>query len=249
MAVRALSFDLFDTLVDLPMAALPRVEIGGRRIPTTIGALHAAFAARHPIGFEPFATALRDVDREWRESFWEQGRELPTIERFAKLLERLAIRDPALPAILTDVHMGLLAGLARAPEHHAPLLARLRDRFRLGLCSNFSHSPTALAILHAADLHAPLDAIVISHDHGLRKPRAEIFESVLDALGTRAADVVHVGDNLDADIAGAAAVGMRTVWITRCVGDPAAALARYAGPRPTWTIGDLGELEAILTRA
>ena len=249
MQVRALSFDLFDTLVDLPMAALPRVEIAGRSIPTTAGALHAAFAARHPIGFERFATALREVDHEWREAFWEQGRELSTLDRFAKLLERLEVHDPALPAILTDVHMGLLTGLVRTPAHHAPLLARLGERFRLGLCSNFSHSPTALAILDAADLRARLDAIVISHDHGMRKPRPEIFQSVLDALGTRAAEVVHVGDNLEADVAGAAALGMRTVWITRCVGDPDAALARYAGPPPTWTIGDLAELEAILTRA
>jgi FMN phosphatase YigB (HAD superfamily) len=249
MRVRALSFDLFDTLVDLPMTALPRVEIAGRSIPTTAGALHAAFAARHAIGFEPFTTALREVDREWRETFWEQGRELPTVERFEKLLERLAIRDATLPAILTEVHMGLLAGLARAPEHHAPLLDRLGASLRLGLCSNFSHSPTALAILDEADLRARLHAIVISHDHGLRKPRPEIFESLLDALGASAEEVVHVGDNLDADVAGAAALGMRTAWVTRCVADPAAALARYTGPRPTWTIGDLAELEAIVTRA
>lgn len=248
MQVRALSFDLFDTLVDLPMSALPRVEIEGRRVPTTAGALHAAFAARHPIGFERFATALREVDREWRETFWDQGRELPTLERFEKLLERLEVRDPALPALLTEVHMGLIGGLARAPEHHAPLLARLRGRFRLGLCSNFSHSPTALAILDAADLRARLDTIVISHDHGLRKPRPEIFQAVLDALGAPPEAAVHVGDDLAADVAGAAALGMRTVWITRRVADPAAALARYDGPAPTWTVGDLAELETILTR-
>lgn len=249
MQVRALSFDLFDTLVDLPMTALPRVEIAGRRIPTTVGALHAAYAARHPIRFDDFANALREVDREWRATFWEQGRELPTALRFARLLERLEVRDPALPAILTDVHMGLLAGLTRVPAHHAALLARLRERFRLGLCSNFSHSPAALAILDEAALRQHLDAIVISHDHGLRKPRPEIFQSVVDVLGVNAAEVIHVGDNLDADVAGAAALGMRTVWITRCVVDPSATLARYTGPRPTWTIGDLAELEGILTRA
>lgn len=249
MQVRALSFDLFDTLVDLPMTALPRVEIAGRSIPTTVGALHAALAARHPIGFDAFATALREVDREWRETFWEQGREFATEDRFAKLIERLAIRDPALPAILTEVHMGLLAGLVSAPPHHAALLGRLQERFRIGLCSNFSHSPTARAILDEAGLRTRLDAIVISHDHGLRKPRPEIFQSVLDALGVSAAEVVHVGDNLDADVAGAAALGMRTAWITRCVSDPVGALARYAGPRPTWTIGDLAELETLLKEA
>lgn len=249
MPVRALSFDLFDTLVDLPMTALPRVEIAGRLVPTTAGAVHAALAARHPIGFETFATALREVDREWRETHWDQGREVPTVDRFARLLDRLEVRDAQLPERLTQVHMGLLASLARTPAHHAALLGRLRARLDLGLCSNFSHAPTAHAILDAADLRRNLDAIVISHEHGLRKPRREIFQSLAVALGAEAADVVHVGDNLEADVAGAAALGMRTVWITRCVADPAAALARYTGPRPDWTIGDLAELEPILTRA
>jgi putative hydrolase of the HAD superfamily len=245
-AVRAISFDLFDTLVDLPMGGLPRVAIGGREIPTTAGALHAAFAQRHPIGLEAFGAALRDVDREWRAAHWEQGREFPTLLRFERVVERLGVRDAALPQVLTDVHMGLLEGLARTPGHHAEVLAALGAHARLGVCSNFSHSPSALAVLAKGGLRPHFGAVVISHDHGLRKPRPEIFESLLAALAVDAADAIHVGDNLEADVAGAAAVGMRTVWITRCVADPAAALARYAGPRPTWTVGDLGEIASLL---
>lgn len=245
MAIRALSLDLFDTLVDLPMDALPRVAIGGREIPTTVGRLHEVFAAQRPIGLEDFARALRDVDRAWREAYWEQGRELPTLERFARLAEHLGADDPDLPARLTGVHMDLIASLARAPAHHAGVLDRLRARFRLGLCSNFSHAPAALAVLEDAGLRARLDAVVISHDVGVRKPRVEIFAAVLDALGAGPHEVVHVGDNLDADVAGAAALGMRTAWITRRVREPEAALERYAGPAPTWTIRDLAELESL----
>ena len=246
MPIRALSLDLFDTLVDLPMEKLPRVAIGGREIPTTAGLLHAAFAARYPIALDSFAAALRDVDREWREAFWAQGRELPTVERFSRLVHRLGVDDPALPSVLTELHMGAIRSLARTPAHHGAVLDLLRARFRLGLCSNFSHSPAALAILDAGGLRARFDAIVISHDLGLRKPRREIFAAVLGALGAEPHEVVHVGDNLDADVAGAAALGMRTAWITRCVADPDAALARHAGPLPTWTIRDLAELDSLL---
>jgi FMN phosphatase YigB (HAD superfamily) len=247
MPIRAVVFDLFDTLIDLPMDALPRVTVAGNTFPSTVGALHAAYAEAHPIDLEAFAAALRGIDREWRASHWERGRELPTPERFARLLERLAVaHDDALVARLTAVHMGLLAGLARTPPHHAALLARLRDRVRVGLCSNFSHAPTARALLAEAGLDHVLDPIVISHEHGLRKPRREIFEATLAGLGVAPEETLHVGDNLDADVAGAAALGIGTVWITRCVRDPERALASHRGPAPTHRIADLAELEPLL---
>jgi putative hydrolase of the HAD superfamily len=227
--------------------ALPRVAIGGREIPTTAGALHAAFARRHPIELEAFAAALREVDRGWRQAYWEQGRELPTLHRFELLLERLGVADVELAALLTDTHMRFLAALARTPPHHGAVLERLRRRVRTGVCSNFSWSPTARGVLAAGGLDAHLDAVLISHDLGLRKPRREIFEALLERLGAGPEEVIHVGDNLDADVAGASAAGLRTIWITRCVRDPAAALAAYAGPAPTWRVADLAEIEALVS--
>src|SRR4029450_8145233 len=166
MPPRALIFDLFDTLVDHHMEALPRVEIAGRAVPTTVGALHETFAAQHPIALEPFAKTMRAIDREWRASHWERGRELPTTGRFERLLARLGVpADGPLVARLTDVHMGLLQSVSHAPPHHAAVLARLRERYRIGLCSNFSHAPAARAVLARDGLARHFDAIVISHDH------------------------------------------------------------------------------------
>jgi HAD superfamily hydrolase (TIGR01549 family) len=247
MPIRAVVFDLFDTLVDLPMETLPRVAIGGREIPSTAGALHAAIAERADVEFGDFARVMAAVDREWRATHWERDRELPTDERFARVAKALGLADPALPRILTDVHMGMIASIASTPPHHAALLASLRERFRIGLCSNFSWAPAARGILDAGGLGAAFDAVVISHEHGMRKPRREIFASTLDALGAAAGEVVHVGDNLAADVAGASALGIRTVWITRCVADPAAALARHTGPRPDHVIADLAELAPLLS--
>jgi len=246
MPIRAVVFDLFDTLVDLPMETLPRVAIGGREIPSTAGALHAALAERSDVSFGDFARVMAAVDREWRATHWERDRELPTDERFARVAAALGVTDPELPQRLTDVHMGMIASIAATPPHHPALLAALRERYRIGLCSNFSWAPTARAILAAAALGDAFDAVVISHEHGMRKPRPEIFAATLEALGVAPAEVAHVGDNLAADVGGAAALGIRTVWITRRVADPAAALAKHAGPRPDHVIADLAELEALL---
>jgi len=55
-----------------------------------------------------------------------------------------------------------------------------------------------------------------------------------------------VGDSLRADVVGAAALGIKTAWLTRRVKDPRAALAEHTGPAPDFTIGDLAELPALL---
>jgi FMN phosphatase YigB (HAD superfamily) len=244
--VRAVVLDLFDTLVDLPWEGLPRVELEGRARPSTLGALHAALGAPPPVPLQALARALADVDRAFREDEGTHGRELPTLERFARLAGRLGLRDPALPERLTEVHMGLLAGLARVPAHHAAVLAALRRRVRLAVCSNFSHAPTARAILARAGLAGALDAVVISHEVGLRKPRREPFEATLAALDVRPEEALHVGDDLAADVRGAAALGMRTVWLTRRVRDPVAARALVPDASPDWILRDLGEIGGLL---
>lgn len=248
MAIRAVVFDLFDTLVDLRLEELPRLEHGGRRISPSAGALHAALATRAALDFSAFVEALRALDAELLESRSSRGVEVPTLERFGLLTERLGLVDPELPILLTSVHMGMLRDTVRVPEHHADVLARLRRRVRLGLCSNFTHSETAVAILEEAGLHAHLDAVVISDAIGFRKPRAEIFAAVLRELDVAPEECLHVGDNLRADVGGARAAGMVTAWITRRVAEPERQLESFEGPRPHWCIRDLAELDPLLSR-
>jgi FMN phosphatase YigB (HAD superfamily) len=59
-------------------------------------------------------------------------------------------------------------------------------------------------------------------------------------LGLRAEEVVHVGDSLTADVAGAQAAGIAAVWVNRC-GRPVP-----DGMDPASVIGDLTDLRAKL---
>ena len=247
--LRAVVFDLFDTLVDENREQLPELSVLGHRIRSTHGMLHAALAERSDVDFDHFARALRDVDRSGRDTLLREGREFPTLERFRQLAERLGTDDPELPELLTRVHMGGFRQAASPVAHHADVLGALRGRVRIGLCSNFSHAPTARAVLADAGLLDHFDAIVISEEIGLRKPRREIFQSTLAQLGVEPAEALHVGDNLSADVSGAAALGIRTAWITRRVRDPKAALRAHRGPAPDWIVRDLSELTALLPEA
>jgi len=93
------------------------------------------------------------------------------------------------------------------------LLDSLRDRgLKTGLVSN-AWDPRWLMERELASmgLLERLDAIVFSSEVGVRKPRPEIFYRALDELGVEPERSVFVGDRLEADIKGAADLGMTTI--------------------------------------
>ena len=239
-------FDLFDTLVDIHMERLPLVEIAGRRIPSTYGLLHAASVHWHGLDFDAFAAALGAVDREERDAAQRDHREFPTIERFCRLGQALGKPSEEMAERLTRLHMAEVARNVTFHAHHPELLARLRRGVKLAVCSNFTHTDTAREVLASAGLLEHFDAVVISMDVGLRKPRAEIFQAALDAVGAKPEETLHVGDSLEADVGGAAQLGIRPVWITRRVADREAALRAFTGPAPAHTLVDLAELEPLV---
>ena len=57
-----------------------------------------------------------------------------------------------------------------------------------------------------------LPVLVSSSDMMRPKPRPEPFRRALDAVGLDTAGVVFAGDSLEADVRGAKALGMTTVW-------------------------------------
>ncbi len=241
-----MSFDLFDTLVDLAMTNLPMVELGGRRFPSTLQALHGVTARRRDIDFESFGQMLFAVDRELRDQTYKRGLELPTLRRFEELVRRLGIDDPTLAEELTLEHMRAIYEQTTFLSHHPQVLRELHAELKLGVCSNFSHTPTAERVLEEAGLLSHFDAMAISETVGIRKPRPEIFRALLDELGVAPEETVHVGDDLTSDIEGASRLGMRTAWISRRVRDPERALQEHEGPHPTWIIRDLSDLPKIL---
>lgn len=62
--------------------------------------------------------------------------------------------------------------------------------------------------------HVKWDADVGAEALGALKPHPRAFEEVVMRLGVPAEEILHVGDRLDADVAGAHAVGMRAALFT-----------------------------------
>ncbi|MGH7265236.1 MAG: HAD family hydrolase, partial [Candidatus Rokuibacteriota bacterium] len=83
----------------------------------------------------------------------------------------------------------------------------------LAVISNTGRTPgtTLRRLLARAGVLDAFRVLSFSDEVGARKPAAEIFHRTLAAAGCEPAAAVHIGDDADADVGGARAVGMRAI--------------------------------------
>lgn len=96
----------------------------------------------------------------------------------------------------------------------AETLRQLRDRgLRIAIASNFDQR------LHAVCRGLPelqgIERIVVSTEVGTCKPSPRFFTALLNACGCRADELLMVGDEIEADIAGPQQVGIPAILIDR----------------------------------
>ena len=91
-------------------------------------------------------------------------------------------------------------------------LDRLREEYRVGLLTNGPRvaQRDKLTILGWADA---FDAALVTGELDAGKPDPAAFAALLDALGTDAGETAYVGDDVDADIAGAADAGLTPIQV------------------------------------
>jgi 4-nitrophenyl phosphatase len=100
----------------------------------------------------------------------------------------------------------------------------------------------------AGSIVAALEATTGVTPLTIGKPGPKLFELAAAAAGCRAADAVVVGDNLATDIAGARAVGARSVLVMTGVTTDADVEALAPDHRPTAIAEDADALRAALDR-
>lgn len=95
-----------------------------------------------------------------------------------------------------------------------PALDELKARgLRLAAVSNWVWQLPEL--LHSLRLVSHFDTLAVSARVGFEKPHPEIFRYALEHTHVQPDEVIHVGDHLDADVAGARGVGIEAVLIDR----------------------------------
>lgn len=215
---KAVLFDLFGTVALFQADKLPLFEWQGKTSRSTMGGLHKVFAQKVPtLAFELFFTALSEVSRELGEIRAREMREFPSRQRFALALARIGLPETEdtrrVAEELSLAHMELLAAATDVPSAHAEVLNRTRDRYGMALVSNFDHGPTARSVLLKGGVAEHFHQVVISDEHGWRKPHPRIFTDTLTLLGVEPREALFVGDSPGDDIVGAKGVGMDIAWV------------------------------------
>lgn len=218
--VEAVLFDLDDTLC--------RYEQSADEV------LSDAFDA---VGVDPFFDGEEYTSRF--EEFLDAGTEIAAIREasFATFAEE-AGRDPALGRRVADAY-----AQRRDPRGVAFLdgarhtLEVLDERYRIGMVTN--GDPTLQAPkLDALGIRDYFEVVVHGGVDAPYKPDPEPFYLALGEMGVAPDRAVHVGNSLEADVAGAHAAGLESVWYA----DGTAAVD--ADPEPHYVVGSLHDVAA-----
>jgi HAD superfamily hydrolase (TIGR01509 family) len=130
---------------------------------------------------------------------------------YAEVLAELGVEDP--DAFMDAEHEVWRPAHAVLGSAQA-MLEALRSRgIKTGLVANSWPDPARLLRkdVEAFGLGDLLDVLVFSEEVGVSKPQPAIFLSALEQLEVEPFAAMFVGDRLDSDVQGAAAVGMTTV--------------------------------------
>lgn len=143
---------------------------------------------------------------------YEAARQL----RFRRLVAPYEAQ-PATPAdiaLLAEQHYAHYRRLRRPVPGALALLEALKPNYRIGIVTNnrTTEQEDKLQFLGMAHL---VDALITSEEVGVLKPNPQIYEVALRRLHATPAETVMVGDNWQADVVGAAAVGIRPLWLNR----------------------------------
>ena len=148
---------------------------------------------------------------------------------------RVAVADehPHLAHDFTQQRRIALERMFHAAGDDTALVAPAFDAFFAARC-DVTHYDDSLDGLQRLAAHVPLAALsngnaclktiglmhlfafqLGAREHGAAKPAASIFLAACELLDCAPARVLHVGDDVDMDVVGAAHAGLRTCWINR----------------------------------
>lgn len=205
MPVRAVLFDLDDTLIDHSYATIAATKAAVALEPALSAASLDQVVAHSQMLLERLHPRV-----VCGELTFDQAR----IERYSELLRAFGCSTGKAEQ-LAAVHVQAYRSAERAVPGAKALLAHLDERgIALAIVSNNTRAEQE-AKLRRISFFNYFSAIVVSGDHQVAKPDPALFAVALRKLGVAAEDCVHVGDNWDSDVCGASAAGIRCVWLNR----------------------------------
>jgi putative hydrolase of the HAD superfamily len=201
--IRAVIFDLDNTLTDFM-----RVKEAG---------IAAAADAMLDAGLDAHFDRARDeavrdrVIRRIREIYDREGLEYQKVFNSFLIEELGAVDYKFLAAAIVGYRRARDSALVPYPHVHLTLHNLMRRGLLLAVLSDAPRESAWLRLVYL-NLHHLFDQVITFEDTGMRKPDKAPFEALLDRLGVAVDEALMVGDWPDRDMAGASALGIRTVF-------------------------------------
>lgn len=158
-----------------------------------------------------FERYLRINHAMWREV--ERGGIQPAEVRHRRFEQFVAeVGIDADPMAMADAFVWGLGAFGDLYDGARDVLAELAGRGVLAMVTN-GLSEVQRARIERLDIGGYFDAIVISSEVGVTKPRPEIFDITFERLGAPPKEsAMMIGDSLTSDIRGGADYGLATCW-------------------------------------
>ncbi len=241
--IRGVTFDWWHTIAETPG---PDYDARIREI--RIARVHEVLEAAGVATSADALYAAYDRHTDLLKQTWKTHADLTAEEQIDAFVDFAGIhlRDDGIVTAIADAFGGAIR--AKPPilyPHISEILWRLRrEGYRIGLVSNTGRTwGRILRILQDGfGIGTAFHVRVFSDEVRARKPDARIFEIAANTLGLAPREIVHVGDDVDADVAGAKDAGMRAVWFNTGLWPDAAT------DRADAEIHDHAELPEILAR-
>jgi 2-haloacid dehalogenase len=124
----------------------------------------------------------------------------------------------------------------------ASALARLHERFKLGVITNCDDDLFAAS---QARLGTTFDWVVTAQQAKRYKPNPRGFELMFERVGLPPARILHVAQSLFHDHVTAKRLGLSTVWVDRRAGRPGGGATPPADATPNLTVPDMATLASL----
>ena len=217
--LKAVSFDLWDTIIDDESDEPKRLAQGLRPKPAERRHLLWQALGRHqPLSLEEVSRAYDSADAQFRKAWSEDAVTWPVAERLRAALDTLGRSLPE--DELNDLAESTGRMEVDLPPDPVPgiggVVEELSRRYKLSVTSDAIVTPGARLreLLEGHGLMKFFSAFAFSDEVGRSKPHPSMFETAARGLGVELAEIVHVGDRDANDVKGAQALGMKAVLFT-----------------------------------
>jgi len=225
-AISAICFDLDNTLWEVEPVLKRAERILADWLEARYPRIPERFSAAEVI--EVRASLLREVPHQAHDLSWLRR------ETIARLGEAVGYsRDMAHEAF---AHWLAARNQVVPYAEVIPALEILKRRFRLATLSNGNADLSVIGLAHHFEVTLNAGAL------GCAKPDPRAYAQLADALTLKPAEILFVGDEPHADVAGPRTAGMQTVWINR-----GGVVWPDAMPAADASVGSLDGLVALLS--